>query len=89
LLSKTSNKLISKKAKNKILIIKNKKAIGALRHAKKQKTCSKKLIEEFRSRKQTTTIIFSPSKVKKCLELKASRRQAKEQLKLNKALKAA
>jgi hypothetical protein len=73
LLSKISNKLISEKAKNKILMIKNKKAIGALRHAKKQKTRSKKLIEEFRSRKQTTTIIFSPSKVKKCLELEASR----------------
>jgi hypothetical protein len=89
LLSKISNKLISKKAKNKILIIKNKKAIGALRHAKKQKTRSKKLIEEFRSRKQTTAIIFSPSKVKKCLKLEASRGQVKEQLKLNKALKAA
>jgi len=50
LLSKISDELISEKAKNKILMIKNKKAIGALRHAKKQKTRSKKLIEEFRSR---------------------------------------
>jgi hypothetical protein len=89
LLSKISNELISKKAKNKILMIENKKAIGALGHAKKQRTRSKKLIEEFRSYEQTTTIIFSPSKVKKCLKLKASRGQAKEQLKLNKALKAA
>jgi hypothetical protein len=89
LLSKISNELISEKAKNKILMIENKKAIGALRHAKKQKTRGKKLMEEFRSREQTTAIIFSPSKVKKCLELEASRGQAKEQLKLDKALKAA
>jgi len=89
LLSKISDKLISEKAKNKILMIKNKKALGALRHAKKQKTRGKKLMEEFRSREQTTAIIFSPSKVKKCLKLEASRGQAKEQLKLDKALKAA
>jgi hypothetical protein len=89
LLSKTSDELISEKAKNKILMIENKKAIGALRHVKKQKTRGKKLMEESRSREQIAAIVFSPSKVKKCLELEASRGQAKEQLKLDKVLKAA
>jgi hypothetical protein len=78
LLSKISDELISEKAKNKILMIENKKAIGALRHAKKQRTRSKKLMEEFRSYKQTATIIFSSSKVKKYLKLEASRGSVKE-----------
>jgi hypothetical protein len=46
-------------------------------------------MEKFRSREQTAAIVFSPSKVKKCLELEASMGQAKEQLKLDKVLKAA
>jgi hypothetical protein len=89
LLSKISNKLTSKRAKNKILMIENKKAIKALRHVKKQNIYGKKLIQESRSRKQTAAIIFSPNKVRKSLELEASRGQVKEQLKLNKVLKAA
>jgi hypothetical protein len=88
-LPKISDELTSEKVKNKILKIEKKNALEALKHGKKQRKRGKKLMEEFRSYEQTSAVIFSPRRVRKCLESEACIGQAKEQLKLDKALGAA
>lgn len=54
---------------------------------KKQKR-GKKLMEEFRASEHCGAVVFSPSKVRKLLDLQKAREQAKEQQKVDKALKA-
>jgi hypothetical protein len=88
-LPKISDELTSEKVKNKILKIEKKKALEALKHGKKQGKRGKKLMKEFRSHEQTSAVIFSPRKVRKCLEREACIGQAKEQPELDKALTAA
>ena len=62
--------------------------MGALRAVQKKQKRGKKLIEEFRASEDCGAVVFSPSKVRKLLDLQKAREQAKEQQKIDKALKA-
>jgi hypothetical protein len=49
------------------------KAIEALRHEKKKRKHSRKLIEQFRAEEGSRAILFSPKKVRAALELQTQR----------------
>jgi hypothetical protein len=87
LLSKLTDKLLSTKAQLTLAKLEKKKALDALRAVQKKQKRGKKLIEEFRASKDYSTVVFSPSKVRKLLDLQKAREQAKEQQKVDKALK--
>ena len=87
LLSKLTEELLSTKAQLTLAKIEKKKVVEALRAAQKSHKRGKKLIEEFRASEGSGAIVFSPTKVRKLLDLQKAREQAKEQQKVNKALK--
>ena len=87
LLSRLTDELLSTKAQLTLAKLEKKKAFDALRAVQKKQKRSKKLIEEFRASKDYSTIVFSPSKVRKLLDIQKAREQAKEQQKVDKALK--
>ncbi|KXL48709.1 hypothetical protein M433DRAFT_2806 [Acidomyces richmondensis BFW] len=87
LLSKLTEELLSTKAQLTLAKIEKKKVFEALRTAQKSHKRGKKLIEEFRASEGSGAIVFSPTKVRKLLNLQKAREQAKEQQKVNKALK--
>jgi hypothetical protein len=51
------------------------KAIEALRHEKKKRKRSRKLLEQFRAEEGSGAILFSPRKVRAALELQEQREQ--------------
>ena len=88
MLSNLTNELLSTKAQLTLAKLEKKKAVEALRVAQKKHKHSRKLIEEFRASKGSGAVLFSPSKLRKLLDLQTSRERVKEQEKVNKALKA-
>ncbi|KAK4937385.1 hypothetical protein LTR28_009856 [Elasticomyces elasticus] len=88
LLSKLTDELLSTKAQLALAKLEKKKAVEALRAAQKKHKRGKKLMEEFRASEGSGAVVFSPSKVRKLLDLQKAREQAKEQQKVDKALKA-
>jgi len=88
LLSRLTDELLSTKAQLTIAKLEKKKALDALRAVQKKQRRGKKLIEEFRASEDCGAVVFSPSKVRKLLDLQKAREQAKEQQKIDKALKA-
>jgi hypothetical protein len=87
LLSRLTDELLSTKAQLTLAKFEKKKALDALRAVQKKQKRGKKLIEEFRVSEDCGTVVFSPSKVRKLLDLQKAREQAKEQQKADKALK--
>ena len=88
LLSKLTGELLSTKAQLTLAKLEKKKALDALRAVQKKQKRGKKLMEEFRASEDCGAVVFSPSKVRKLLDLHKAREQAKEQQKADKALKA-
>jgi hypothetical protein len=88
MLSKLTHELLSTKAQLTLAKLEKKKAVEALRATHKRQKRGKKLMEEFRASESSGAVVFSPSKVRKLLDLHRAREQAKEQLKVDKALRA-
>jgi len=88
LLSKLTDELLSTKTQLALAKLEKKKAVEALRATQRKHKRGKKLIDEFRASEGSGAILFSPSNVRKLLDLQKTREQAKEQQKVNKALKA-
>jgi hypothetical protein len=87
LLSRLTDELLSTKAQLTLVKLEKKKAFDALRAVQKKQKRGKKLIEEFRASEDCGAVVFSPSKVRKLLDMQKAREQAKEQQKVDKALK--
>jgi hypothetical protein len=87
LLSKLTDELLSTKAQLTLAKLEKKKALDALRAVQKKQKRGKKLMEEFRASEDCGAVVFSPSKVRKLLDLQKAREQAEEQRKVDKALK--
>lgn len=85
LLSRLIDELLSTKAQLTLAKFEKKKAFDALRAVQKKQKRGKKLIEEFRASEDCGAVVFSPSKVRKLLDMQKAREQAKEQQKVDKA----
>jgi hypothetical protein len=88
LLSRLTCELLSTKSHLTLAKLEEKRAFDALRAAQKKHKRSKKLMEEFRASEDRGAVVFTSSKVRKLLDLQKAREQAKEQQKVDKALKA-
>lgn len=86
LLSALTDELLSTKAQLTLAKLEKKKAFDALRAVQKKHKRGKKLMEEFRASEDCGAVVFSPSKVRKLLDLQKAREQAKEQQKVDMSL---
>jgi hypothetical protein len=87
LLLKLTDELFNTKAQLTLAELEKKKALDALRAVQKKQKRGKKLMEEFRTSEDCGAVVFSPSKLRKLLDLQKAREQAKEQQKVDKALR--
>jgi 1-deoxy-D-xylulose 5-phosphate reductoisomerase len=88
LLSRLTCELLSTISHLTLAKLEEKRAFDALRVAQKKHKRSKKLMGEFRASEDRGVVVFTSSKVRKLLDLQKAREQAKEQQKVDKALKA-
>jgi hypothetical protein len=88
LLSRLTCELLSTKSHLTLAKLKEKRAFDTLRAVQKKHKPSKKLMEEFRASEDCGAVVFTSSKVRKLLDLQKAREQAKEQQKVDTALKA-
>ena len=79
LLSRLTDELLSTKAQLTLAKLEKKRAFDALRAEQKKQKRGKKLMDEFRASEDCGAVVFSPSKVRKLLDMQKTREQAKEQ----------